>query len=100
MAITITDGITITGGITITRDTPPMRDLLSASGQTAYDSAATSYIGIWPQGSNGSLGTTFQNPGVAAEGGYDSTVPLSTWTSWTQAYLIFQMLGTPTSQWN
>jgi len=26
--------------------------------------------------------------------------PLSTWTSWTQAYLIFQMLGTPTSQWN
>ena len=77
-----------------------MRDLLSASGQTAYDSAATSYIGIWPQGSNGSLGTTFQNPGVAAEGGYDSTVPLSTWTSWTQAYLIFQMLGTPTSQWN
>jgi len=26
--------------------------------------------------------------------------PLSTWTSWTQTYLIFQMLGTPTSQWN
>ena len=212
MAITITDGITITGGITVTGDVATMRGLLSVSGQTAYDAAATdnwfsvsaadyaavasglssvtkyamsdslvaengtawsdgyaqafpstlgtvppgvylfgfisrnstggtttpiisttfkgtytaisnspnaavsgargyflrkasastaatSYIGIWPQGSNGQLGTTAQNPGGSAWGGYDNTVPLSTWLQWTGAYLIFQMLGTPTSQW-
>ena len=61
--------------------------------------SATSYIGILPSGSNGYLTTTTFNPSVAQMGGYDNTVPYSTWTQWNGAYLIFQMIGTPTLQW-
>ena len=61
--------------------------------------SATSYIGILPSGSNGYLTTTTFNPPVSQMGGYDNTVPYSTWTQWNAQYLIFQMLGTPTLQW-
>ena len=61
--------------------------------------SATSYIGILPSGSNGLLTTTTFNPPVAQQGGYDNTVPYSTWTNWNAQFLIFQMIGTPTLQW-
>ena len=61
--------------------------------------AAISYIGILPAGSNGTLGTTTFNPPVSQMGGYDNTAPYSTWTQWNSTFLIFQMLGTPTLQW-
>jgi len=62
--------------------------------------ASTSYIGILPAGSTGSLTTTGFNPPVAQMGGYDATSPYSTWSQWNGAYLIFQMIGTPTNQWS
>ncbi len=64
--------------------------------------ASTSYLGL-VNSTNGSLGTTQFNTlaGVPTEqqGGYDNTVPYSTWVTWSGAYQIFQMLGTPTKQW-
>jgi hypothetical protein len=64
--------------------------------------SATSYLGL-VNSTNGLLGTTQFNTlaGVPTEqqGGYDNTVPYSTWVTWSGAYQIFQMLGTPTQQW-
>jgi len=64
--------------------------------------AATSYLGL-VNSTTGLLGTTQFNvsAGVstAQQGGYDNSVPYSTWTLWTGGYQIFQMLGTPTQQW-
>lgn len=61
--------------------------------------SATSYIGIVNSTTGLSTTTTF-NPTVNERGGYDNTVPYSTWTPWTNQFLIFQMLGTPTNQWS
>lgn len=60
--------------------------------------AATSYVGLL-NSTTGLLGTTGFNISAGQQGGYDNTVPYSTWTSWAGAYQIFQMLGTPTQQW-
>jgi hypothetical protein len=60
--------------------------------------AATSYLGL-VNSTNGLLGTTGFNVSAGQQGGYDNTVPYSTWVSWAGAYQIFQMLGTPTQQW-
>jgi hypothetical protein len=63
---------------------------------------ATSYVGLL-NSTTGLLGTTQFNvlAGVSTEqqGGYDNTVPYSTWVTWAGGYQIFQMLGTPTQQW-
>lgn len=60
--------------------------------------AATSYLGL-VNSATGLMGTTGFNIAAGQQGGYDNTVPYSTWVSWTGAYQIFQMLGTPTQQW-
>ena len=60
--------------------------------------ASTSYVGL-VNSTTGLLGTTGYNISAGQQGGYDNTVPYSTWTSWAGAYQIFQLLGTPTQQW-
>lgn len=64
--------------------------------------ASTSYIGIVNNGSDALNGTTVFNLPAAQGGGYDNTVPYSTWVSWNNAsaaFNIFQMLGASTKQW-
>jgi hypothetical protein len=64
--------------------------------------ASTSYIGIVNNGSNSLNGTTVFNLPAEQGGGYDNTIPYSTWISWNNAsaaFNIFQMLGTSTKQW-
>ena len=60
--------------------------------------AATSYIGL-VNSTTGLLGTTGFNIAAGQQGAYDGAAPYSTWTLWTGAFQIFQMLGTPTLQW-
>lgn len=60
--------------------------------------AATSYVGLL-NSTTGYLGTTGFNVSAEARGGYDNTVPYSTWTPHAGTYQIFQLLGTPTQQW-
>jgi hypothetical protein len=58
--------------------------------------AATSYVGLVNSGT-GLMGTTTYNVAVGSRGGYDNTIPYSTWVDWTGAYQIFQLLGTTTA---
>lgn len=63
--------------------------------------ASTSYVGL-VNSVGGYMGTTDFNVAAGSAGGYDNTVPYSTWTTWNGVgvrYQIFQMLGTPTQQW-
>lgn len=58
--------------------------------------SATSYVGL-VNSATGLMGTTGFNTAVGTRGGYDNTVPYSTWTEWVGAYQIFQLLGTTTT---
>ncbi len=58
--------------------------------------SATSYVGL-VNSATGLMGTTTYNVAAGSRGGYDNTVPYSTWVDWTGAYQIFQLLGTTTA---
>ena len=57
--------------------------------------AAISYLGL-VNTSESYLTTT----STFGDGGFDDTVPYSTWTNWNGRLIIFQMLGAPTKQWD